>query len=47
MGSEDNVELFTYIAQQLKPQGLAYLHVMDGTGLNFPFYTERYISLKK
>lgn len=36
MGSEDNIETFEYVARQLKPHGLAYLHVMDG--LNFGFH---------
>jgi hypothetical protein len=32
MGSEDNVEQFTYTAEQLNTHGLAYLHIMDGLG---------------
>lgn len=35
MGSPDYREQFTYVARQLDPYGLAYLHVMDGTGFGF------------
>jgi len=35
MGSEDNDVLFPYVAKQLSSFGLAYLHVMDGTGFGF------------
>lgn len=35
MGSTDYREQFTYVASQLNPYGLAYLHVMDGTGFGF------------
>lgn len=35
MGSEDNFELFTYVARQLSSYGLAYLHIMDGLGFGF------------
>jgi N-ethylmaleimide reductase len=35
MGSADNVETFTYVAQKLNEYGLAYLHVMDGLGFGF------------
>eukprot|EP00744_Colponema_vietnamica_P004106 GILI01006184.1.p1 GENE.GILI01006184.1~~GILI01006184.1.p1 ORF type:complete len:389 (+),score=119.55 GILI01006184.1:168-1169(+) len=32
MGSEDNDQMFLYVAEQLSKYGLAYLHVMDGLG---------------
>lgn len=32
LGSPDNFESFTYYASQLNRYGLAYLHLMDGTG---------------
>jgi 2,4-dienoyl-CoA reductase-like NADH-dependent reductase (Old Yellow Enzyme family) len=32
MGSSDNVETFTYLANALSHYPLAYLHVMDGQG---------------
>eukprot|EP01034_Spumella_vulgaris_P022846 gene22846-29020_t len=32
MGSADNFEMFSYVAEQLSPLGLAYLHVLDGAG---------------
>ena len=32
MGSPDNYDMFQYVARELFPYGLAYLHVMDGTG---------------
>lgn len=35
MGSPDYREQFSYVAQQLDQYGLAYLHVMDGTGFGF------------
>ena len=35
MGSPDYREQFTYVARQLDNFGLAYLHVMDGTGFGF------------
>ena len=35
MGSPDYREQFTYVASQLDGYGLAYLHVMDGTGFGF------------
>ena len=35
MGSPDYHEQFTYVASQLDTYGLAYLHVMDGTGFGF------------
>lgn len=35
MGSPEYRELFTYVATQLNQYGLAYLHVMDGTGFGF------------
>ncbi|MCC9642860.1 alkene reductase [Rhodopirellula sp. JC740] len=35
MGSPDYIEQFTYVARQLDAFGLAYLHVMDGTGFGF------------
>ena len=35
MGSPDYREQFTYVARQLNRYGLAYLHVMDGTGFGF------------
>ncbi|TWU61763.1 N-ethylmaleimide reductase [Crateriforma conspicua] len=35
MGSPDYREQFTYVAAQLNTYGLAYLHVMDGTGFGF------------
>lgn len=35
MGSPDYREQFSYVAQQLDQVGLAYLHVMDGTGFGF------------
>ncbi|WP_425400304.1 alkene reductase [Aeoliella sp.] len=35
MGSADFREQFTYVAKQLDGYGLAYLHVMDGTGFGF------------
>jgi N-ethylmaleimide reductase len=35
MGSPNYREQFSYTAQQLNKYGLAYLHVMDGTGFGF------------
>ena len=35
MGSPDFREQFTYVAEQLDPFGLAYLHVMDGLAFGF------------
>ena len=35
MGSPDYREQFLYVARQLDPLGLAYLHVMDGLGFGF------------
>ena len=35
MGSDDNFDMFTYVAQQLNKYGLAYIHVMDGTGFGY------------
>ena len=35
MGSSDNFEMFTYVAQELNKYGLAYIHVMDGTGFGY------------
>jgi N-ethylmaleimide reductase len=35
LGSNDNHSAFTYYAHQLNRYGLAYLHVMDGTGYGF------------
>ena len=35
MGSPEYREQFTFVASQLNKYGLAYLHVMDGTGFGF------------
>jgi len=35
MGSEDNFEMFTYVAKEMNQYGLAYLHVMDGLGFGY------------
>ena len=35
MGSSDYREQFAYVARRLDTYGLAYLHVMDGTGFGF------------
>lgn len=35
MGSEDNKELFPFIAKTLNEYNLAYIHVMDGLGFGF------------
>eukprot|EP00232_Nephroselmis_pyriformis_P028836 CAMPEP_0182856836 /NCGR_PEP_ID=MMETSP0034_2-20130328/2687_1 /TAXON_ID=156128 /ORGANISM="Nephroselmis pyriformis, Strain CCMP717" /LENGTH=378 /DNA_ID=CAMNT_0024987989 /DNA_START=11 /DNA_END=1147 /DNA_ORIENTATION=- len=35
MGSEDNVDVFTYVATELGKEDLAYLHVMDGLGFGY------------
>jgi N-ethylmaleimide reductase len=35
MGSEDNVDMFMYLAEHLNKYGLAYMHVMDGLGFGY------------
>uniref|UniRef100_A0A7S2X6W7 NADH:flavin oxidoreductase/NADH oxidase N-terminal domain-containing protein n=1 Tax=Lotharella oceanica TaxID=641309 RepID=A0A7S2X6W7_9EUKA len=35
MGSEDNAELFPFVAKAVEKYGLAYLHLMDGLGFGF------------
>lgn len=35
MGSEDNPETFTYVAERLGKEGLMYLHVMDGLAFGY------------
>ena len=35
MGSPDNHEMFTYVAQQLNQYGLAFLELLDGLGYGF------------
>jgi N-ethylmaleimide reductase len=35
MGSEDNPEMFEYVASEMNKYGLAYMHVMDGLGFGF------------
>ena len=35
MGSEDNHEMFPFVAEKLSHYGLAYLHVMDGLGFGY------------
>ena len=35
MGSEDNYEMFTLVAKELNPFGLAFLHVLDGLGFGY------------
>ena len=35
MGSEDNFEMFTYVAQETNKYGLAYIHVVDGLGFGY------------
>lgn len=35
MGSEDNFEMFTFVAKEMNPYGLAYLHIMDGLGFGY------------
>ena len=35
MGSEDNKEMFTYVAREMNEYKPAYLHVMDGLGFGF------------
>ena len=35
MGSDDNFELFTYVAREMKNFKLGYLHIMDGLGFGF------------
>lgn len=41
MGGVDNIETFTYVAEQLSKRKLAYIHVMDGTGFGFHGKTRR------
>jgi N-ethylmaleimide reductase len=50
MGSDDNDQLFPFIAKQVAPLGLAYLHVMDGVfggGVNEKCSLVRLIDMKK
>merc|ERR1712150_340685 len=35
MGSSDNYEMFTYVAETMSKYGLAYLHAMDGKGFGW------------
>lgn len=35
MGSEDNYEMFNFVAKAMSKYGLAYLHVMDGKGFGW------------
>ena len=35
IGSDDNDVMFPYLAERLSKYGLAYLHVMDGTGFGY------------
>jgi 2,4-dienoyl-CoA reductase-like NADH-dependent reductase (Old Yellow Enzyme family) len=35
MGSEDNVEMFPYVAKEMNQYNLAYMHVMDGLGFGY------------
>jgi N-ethylmaleimide reductase len=35
VGSEDNFEMFPYVAKELNKYGMAYLHVMDGLSFGF------------
>ncbi|MEL6887048.1 MAG: hypothetical protein AAFP87_21260, partial [Pseudomonadota bacterium] len=35
MGSEDNIETFTYLLEQFKSRQLAYVHMMDGLGFGY------------
>jgi len=35
MGSEDNFDMFTYVAKEMNQYGLAYLHIMDGLGFGY------------
>jgi N-ethylmaleimide reductase len=35
MGSEDNNEMFKYVATEMNKYGLAYLHLMDGLGFGY------------
>lgn len=35
MGSEDNVEMFSYVAKEMNKYNLAYMHVMDGLGFGY------------
>uniref|UniRef100_A0A7S1ULZ3 NADH:flavin oxidoreductase/NADH oxidase N-terminal domain-containing protein n=1 Tax=Phaeomonas parva TaxID=124430 RepID=A0A7S1ULZ3_9STRA len=42
MGSEDNIETFTYALQQLRARDLAFVHVMDGLGFGFHKKTDAF-----
>jgi N-ethylmaleimide reductase len=35
MGSEDNVEMFEFVAKEMNKYNLAYMHVMDGLGFGY------------
>jgi N-ethylmaleimide reductase len=35
MGSDDNFEMFKFLAKEMNKYGLAYLHVLDGLGFGF------------
>jgi len=35
MGSDDNDQMFPYVAKELNQYGLAYIHVMDGLGFGW------------
>eukprot|EP00934_Nitzschia_sp_Nitz4_P003889 Nitzschia sp. Nitz4//scaffold209_size42451//18627//19838//NITZ4_007358-RA/size42451-augustus-gene-0.3-mRNA-1//1//CDS//3329541700//3879//frame0 len=35
MGSSDNYEMYTYVAETMNQYGLAYLHLMDGKGFGW------------
>lgn len=35
MGSDDNLEMFTFVAKTLNKYNMAYLHVMDGLGFGY------------
>ena len=35
MGSEDNYEMFPFVAAEMNKYGLAYLHIMDGLAFGF------------
>lgn len=35
MGSEDNFEMFQYVAEEMNKYDLAYMHVMDGLGFGY------------
>jgi 2,4-dienoyl-CoA reductase-like NADH-dependent reductase (Old Yellow Enzyme family) len=41
MGSEDNYDMFQYVAKEMNPYGLAYMHVMDGLGFGFHGKTQQ------